>query len=152
MTEEAVQGGAEPDAPLVLLVGHMASVQCMSWLAQNGGVRLLLSGGREGEVRLWDPLPGGRGCIGVLKGHIGGVNCLAVCDTSGLIATGGDDSTVRVWDAAAMACVATLRGHNSHIMSVSILGKLVVSASSDSTSRSWWLIMGAEQVTPRTSA
>ena len=151
MTEEAVQGGGEPDAPLVQLVGHVASVQCMSWLVQNGGARLLVSGGREGEVRLWDPLPGGRGCIGVLKGHIGGVNCLAVCTTSRLIVTGGDDSTARVWDATSMTCVATLRGHTSHIISVAVLGKLVVSASSDGTSRSWWLIMGAEQVTPRTS-
>jgi WD40 repeat protein len=152
MTVEAVKGGAEPDAPLVQLFGHTASVQCMSWLVQKDGTRLLVSGGREGEVRLWDPIPSGRGCIAVLKGHIGGVNCIAVCDITGLIVTGGDDSTVRVWDGAtSMACVATLRGHTSYIVSVMVMGKLVVSASSDGTSRAWWLIMGAEQVTPRMS-
>jgi WD40 repeat protein len=100
-------------------------------------------------VRLWNPIPGGPGCIAVLKGHVGGVNCVAACDTSGLVVTGGDDGTVRVWDATSMACVATLRGHTSYIVSVAIVGKMAVSASSDGTSRAWWLIMGAEQVTPR---
>lgn len=145
MTVEAVKDGVEPDAPLVQLFGHAASVQCMSWFVQKDGTRLLVSGGREGEVRLWDPTPGGRGCIGVLKGHIGGVNSLAVCDACGLIVTGGDDCTARVWDPTSMTCVATLRGHTSYIVSVAIAGKMVVSSSSDGTSRAWWLIMGAEQ-------
>lgn len=33
-----------------------------------------------------------------LSGHKGGVQCLSACLTTGIVASGGEDSTVRIWD------------------------------------------------------
>jgi WD40 repeat protein len=166
-------GDGDPDAPLLVLRGHTGSVQCLSWLvspsagtaaagggaqqqrqqqqqptaagAAAGGKRWLVSGARDGQVRIWDPVPGGRGCVGVLSGHSGGINCLSVCKETGLIATGGDDRTARVYDPATLSCVATLRGHTGYVVSVKITGRLVVSGSADGTARAWWLNPSSNQ-------
>ena len=160
-TVEAVTDGTDPDAPIYTMHGHTGSVQCLAWLMSPSATidtvtaspaapaevpgataepkRWLVSGARDGQVRIWDPVPGGRGCVGVLKGHSGGVNCCAVCATTGLIVTGGDDRTAKVWDPATLSFVATLRGHTQYIVSVAVVGRLVVSAGADGTARAWFL-------------
>lgn len=55
-----------------------------------------------------------------LTGHDAGVSCLAY-SCSGekpYIVSGGEDSTVRVWDYQTKHCVSTLLGHNGTVLSV----------------------------------
>lgn len=47
------------------------------------------------------------------------VLCCAFHPTQLLLATGGDDSQVRVWDLVAKSCIATLQGHFSAVTSLS---------------------------------
>ena len=47
----------------------------------------------------------------VLKGHGGGVNCLAFSADGKTLATGSGDETVMLWDVATAKERATLRGH-----------------------------------------
>ena len=50
------------------------------------------------------------------------------------VASGSDDSTVRVWDSQSLRCVATLRGHTDNVRSLaSVPGKFILSGSWDKT-------------------
>ena len=56
----------------------------------------------------------------MLKGHIGGVVSLAALP-NGLLASGSNDNSVRVWDVAARVCVVVLRGHTGTVWALAAL-------------------------------
>jgi len=49
----------------------------------------------DGKVRYWQSISGTQ--LYQMKGHQGAVNCLAAHPTKEIVASGGDDATVRVW-------------------------------------------------------
>jgi tricorn protease-like protein len=64
-----------------------------------------------------------------------------------LVASGGADQTVRLWDAATGRPRATLKGHTDKVRGVALSrdGKLLVSASEDDTVRLWDAVAGREK-------
>jgi len=72
-----------------------------------------------------------------LKGHLGRVT-VTIQLTNNKIATGSEDSTVRIWSCHSFSCLRILTGHNSAILSLfeSKDGK-VVSGSSDNSVYIW---------------
>ena len=58
------------------------------------------------------------------------------------LASGSEDSTVRLWDAETGACLKTLEGHDSTVFSVrfSPNGRMVLSGSSDRKVRLWLFV------------
>ena len=58
-----------------------------------------------------------------------------------MLASGGPDSTVRLWDVAARTCIATLTGHAKAVTSVAFSpdGSTLASGSHDKTVRLWRL-------------
>jgi WD40 repeat protein len=60
----------------------------------------------------------------------------------GLLASGGMDGTVRLWDARRAACLATLQSHDAEAVAVYCIalsadGRLVASGGMDGTVRLW---------------
>lgn len=76
-----------------------------------------------------------------LDGHRGGVSCVAVSPNEALVASGGHDHSVAVWDLEKGALVRRFAGHFGAVVDVTWAsdGKEVVSASDDGTVRVWSL-------------
>lgn len=75
----------------------------------------------------------------IQNGHTSDVTAIAYSPVGSLFASGGEDFTIKVWDAASGRLVSNLTGHSGAISSVSFSpnGQLIVSGSHDGTVRLW---------------
>ena len=137
---EAASAAAGPSARLVsqLLTGHRGSVNSLVFSQDSS---LLVSGGDDGDIRLWntDPKPS----LGqALQGSAAGLSCVAFSPDGRRVVAGNASSTgsLRLWDAASgRVLVAGFEGHTNMITGVAFMpdGRRIVSASSDGTLRLW---------------
>jgi non-specific serine/threonine protein kinase len=120
---------------------------------------LLVSGGQDGTIKLWEAAPAsgspGR-LLATLQGHTGGVEDVALSTDGTLLASGGLDGTVKLWAVVpasgtaphpegtgyripAGRLLATLQGHSSGAWGVALSGdgRLVASGSQDGAVRLW---------------
>ncbi|MEM6526789.1 MAG: WD40 repeat domain-containing protein [Chloroflexota bacterium] len=115
--------------PIEIYTNHEDSVEDVV-IAANGTV---ISASVDRTVRMLHP----RGSM-VLTGHTDEVNTLAV--NHYLIASGGHDNMVRLWDIKSGESVAALKGHNDWVRRVQFHPKddgVLLSAGRDGTVRLW---------------
>jgi hypothetical protein len=77
--------------------------------------------------------------VWIHAGHGSHVNSVAFSPNGTLLATGSDDTTIKLWRVSDGAFVRTLAGHTSSVNSIAFSpdGTLLVSGSSDRTVRLW---------------
>ncbi|MDZ7955912.1 NB-ARC domain-containing protein [Nostoc sp. DedQUE09] len=108
-----------------LLHGHTDFV----WdIAFSPDGRLLVSGGRDGTLRLWNVKDGQS--IYVLEGHKHDVYGLAISADNQLLVSAGKDHTVRLWNLQSGRNLKTLRGYTGGIHSLSLSSDDQILASS----------------------
>ena len=79
-----------------------------------------------------------------LKGHTGGINCVAFSNDNTCIVSGSNDNSVCVWDASTGALLTTLNGHTNSVNSVAFSsdGTRIMSGSKDGSLCIWDASLG----------
>jgi WD40 repeat protein len=140
--------GAPPAGQPVLkeeprrLKGHTEAVRCVAFAARG---KLLLSGGEDKTVRVWDVKEGKE--VGRYGGHTTGVACVAVSPDGKQALSGGGgfddknapvDCDLHLWDVATTRATGNFKGHTSPVTGIawSRDGQLVLSGGHDGLR--WW--------------
>ncbi|KAM7220551.1 protein of unknown function (DUF3337) domain containing protein [Rhypophila decipiens] len=123
---------------------HADYVKCVATPDQNTG--WVASGGLDRKIYLWDLAGGGKTLeIDVSGEEItekGSVYALSV--THSILASGGPESIVRLWDPKTGKRITKFVGHTDNIRSVLVnqSGDMVMTASSDQTVKVWSVTAG----------
>ncbi|KAJ6852660.1 WD repeat-containing protein 48 isoform X1 [Iris pallida] len=90
--------------------GHKDSVYA---LAMNDCGTMLVSGGTEKVVRLWDPRTGSKDMK--LRGHTDNIRALLLDSTGRFCLSGSSDSMIRLWDLGQQRCVHSYAVHTDSV-------------------------------------
>lgn len=130
---------------LFTLTGHEGWIRTVCFSPDGS---LLATGGTDHTIRLWQVDTGQ--CIRVLTGHTNWIWSVSFSplykqidsrrqQASLLLASSGDDNTIRLWNGFTGECLHILQGHTHRIWSVDFAddGQLLASSSSDETIILW---------------
>ena len=84
--------------------GKLSWLHSCCWLGASG---IISATAADGNVYLWDSTTGR--LVGTLRGHEGAVRSCSFSDTLGVLATCGDDKTLRIWDPELGVCLIAMR-------------------------------------------
>jgi WD40 repeat protein len=130
------------------LPGKRDAMTCLA-LSPDGQTLVTSTGA---EVELWDlgAVEAHRGPVlrAVLRGHGGEVRCAAFSVDGTMLATGGKDRQIYLWEPTAASERARLLGHKQAVTALTFApdGKTLVSGSEDATVR-FWHVEAAQQIT-----
>jgi hypothetical protein len=135
-----------PPQPFVGFDGHTGGVRCVEFSADG---KLLLSGGTDNTVRVWDTATGK--ALKVLRGHAGQVRACHFAPDGEMLLSAGHDHLAKLWDLAGYEEVRVfggrvLEGHRDAILGAAFSpdGRQVVTASRDRTAKTWDFKTGKE--------
>lgn len=136
---------------IACLTGHTHYVMCARFITDS----LLVTVSLDQTIRVWDysalttksqktvmDMLGVPEVIlkHITDGHDRGINWIAARPGTSTFATGGDDSSIRIWDASkdSLFETDTLQGHHSHVSSLYYTRKeMLISNSEDGTMKIW---------------
>ncbi|ARV59031.1 hypothetical protein BZZ01_10625 [Nostocales cyanobacterium HT-58-2] len=117
-----------------LLPSHQGWVKAVKF-SPDRQRQMLASASTDGVVRLWN---GNGELLHLLKGHKGSVNSVSFNADGNMLASGGEDHTINVWNVATGKKLRTLSGHQDSVNSVSFnRDGMIASVSSDRTVKIW---------------
>ena len=116
------------------LAGHEGAVTA---LAFNEDKQLLISGGADRSVKLWDVRR--QRLIHSYEGHGDAVRAVAIARSGLVIASGGYDKRINLWSVQTGDLLRTLEGHTGRVTALAFSpdGRRIASASEDGTARLW---------------
>jgi RNA polymerase sigma factor (sigma-70 family) len=106
--------------------------------------KTLVTGGRDGMVKLWDVATGRH--LHTLARHYSWVEALAVSADGRTVASSGQDGVIRLWDTATGADACVLPGHCHGVNQAALCpdGRTAVTSGWDHTIRWWDTVTGQE--------
>jgi WD40 repeat protein len=144
---------AEPESPKYTVVAHTGWVRCVAFspdgklLATPGFSYQPMGSWWETPIPIWRTDDGKlqillrAGLLGFIRGHRGPVNSAVFSPNGYLIASGGNDKTVKIWHIEGRL-LCSLEGHIGLVNSVAFSsdGKFLASADSDGSIFLWRII------------
>ena len=121
------------------VAGHKSWIGTMALL--GGPTKKLVTGGHEGKLVWWNAFEPTPIAVRSIDAHKGYIRAVAVSPDGQLIATGGNDTLVRVWSAADGTLVKELVGHPRHVYNVIFdpTGKFLLSGDLIGVIKQWEL-------------
>jgi WD40 repeat protein len=120
------------------LKGHAGAVVGLAALRSGGKAMRFASASLDGTARMWTVTTAAKTDPIVLRGHKGAVQALAVSAPSDLVATAGEDATVRLWSGRDGGAKGTIvPGHSGaiHALAFGPDGAALASGGADGTVR-----------------
>ncbi len=116
------------------LAGHRGEVYAVAFSPDD---RLLVSGGADGTIRVWDPTTGAE--MRTIAAHNSCTNDLGFTPDGAILASASCDHTVKLWDARTWSEIATLQGHDHDVLTVSVApdGQRIASGDTSGVLRIW---------------
>lgn len=135
------------------LSGHSGPVSAVA-IGSDG--QTLVSGSWDNTIKVWNLNTAltqshilGDGLLCTLNGHTNGISCVAISPDGQLLASGSEDSTIKLWyipdsERVLWSPLLTLSGHSAAVKSVAIGPdeQTIVSGSADKTIKVWDLHSG----------
>jgi len=125
----------------IVQYAHFGYVYCMLVLPASqiglGAGSLLLTGGGDGDIKLWaiDPVTGGISVLRTLAGGDSGVLSLVLKDT--LLYAGLTDGEIHIWDLDTCQEVRSVRAHCDDVLTLAVKGECIFSGSATGFARKW---------------
>ena len=137
-------------APAVLLSGRAASADSAGELqcaAYSPDAARVVTGGRDGAVRVWDGSTGRQ--LHALSGHASSVKAVAYSPDGKRLASGCHDGIVRLWDTASGREVTAFEKQPSQVLAIAVSpdGRSLATAGWDRLIRLWDVATGRERLT-----
>ncbi|KAA8909966.1 hypothetical protein FN846DRAFT_775710 [Sphaerosporella brunnea] len=126
----------------IVQYAHFGYVYCMlvipaSQIGQGSEGEVLLSGGGDGDVKLWaiDSSSGAISELHPLSGGDSGVLSMVVKDT--MLYCGLTDGEVCIWDLDTLQLVRTVKAHCDDVLTLAVKGSCIFSGSASGYARKW---------------
>eukprot|EP00095_Tigriopus_kingsejongensis_P001897 maker-scaffold287_size221780-snap-gene-1.27 protein:Tk01897 transcript:maker-scaffold287_size221780-snap-gene-1.27-mRNA-1 annotation:"autophagy-related protein 16-1 isoform x2" len=125
-----------PNRPYLQWNAHESGINVVKW-SPHGSI--LVTGGEDRKIKIWDVSKGSYEHRGMLTGSSGAIMSVDFDSSASLLLAGSFDNTCRVWSLDNMRLRHTLTGHNGKVYAAKFMGDnaKICSGSHDRTIRVW---------------
>lgn len=136
---------AEDGSAATTIGAHSDYVKCLASPSTNAN--WVASGGLDHKIRLWDLNGAGQSLeinVGKVEEGVTKGSVYALCTKGSILASGGPESVLRLWDPKSGKSITKLVGHADNIRSILMSedGGTLLTASSDQTVKVWSVTAG----------
>lgn len=110
-------------------------------VVHTDGGELIALGSKDRKVRFINSTSG-KDVSPLIKGHVGSIKCVFICEKKRIVLSGSYDTSIRCWSVDTGECIRIFRGHRDTVLSLLLLDNSLASGSKDGSCKVWDLETG----------